>query len=393
MKITKNTRLLNMYLFLLAIICKGLGDALLVKNNPYGSFNIVKYIILILAISIYAYELKKLRELGYKPIFKKEYYSLLKMIIILLIISVIYSALSSHFTFRMIKEFAFISVPIVFVYYAINILSFRQILRCAKISTIIYVISYILEIGIGNINFSYLINILKNISFAGGNTIVSSSMYESSYFADPIMALFCFFIYYKKDNNIWVWISYCLIIFMNKRALILFATLILIMSYLPKARKTIRKKFNKKVYIFFVIVFAISPFVIKIMTEVPTEIIIEKVTGINMADFWMGRDVMVRELISSGFKSYGLGSTFDFRGSLLEIESLKFLFETGIIGVTVISYYYWKLTDSHLYLISVMLYIFVNINTSTSIMTGAFAWIYYLFLIGCVKYNLGDNNR
>lgn len=393
MKITKNTRLLNMYLFLLAIICKGLGDALLVKNNPYGYFNLFKYIILLFAIGIYVYEFKKLREFGYKPIFKKEYYLLLKMIIILLIISVIYSVLSSHFAFRMIKEFAFISIPIVFVYYAINILSFGQILKCAKISTIIYIISYILEIGIRNIDINYLINILKNISFAGGNTLVSTSMYESSYFADPIMALFCFFIYYKKDNSIWVWISYCFIIFMNKRALILFATLILIMSYLPKSRKIISKKFNKKVYMFFAIVFTISPFVVKMMTELPIESTIEKVTGINMADFWMGRDVMVRDLISSGFKSYGLGSTFDFRGSLLEIESLKFLFETGVVGITAISYYYWKLTDSHLYLMFVMLYIFVNINTSTSIMTGAFAWIYYLFLIGCVKYNLGENSR
>lgn len=41
-KISKNTKKFNSTVFLLAIMCKGFGDALIVKSNPYSSFNMVK---------------------------------------------------------------------------------------------------------------------------------------------------------------------------------------------------------------------------------------------------------------------------------------------------------------------------------------------------------------
>lgn len=106
-----------------------------------------------------------------------------------------------------------------------------------------------------------------------------------------------------------------------------------------------------------------------------------------MQDFWMGRDAMVQELLSQGFQSYGLGSTFDFRQSLLEIESIKFYFETTVLGCAILSFSYWKITRGYIFSIIVMLYIFLNINTSTSLTTGAFAWIYYLFLLGGINYD------
>ena len=33
--------------------------------------------------------------------------------------------------------------------------------------------------------------------------------YETSHFPDPMMALFCYFCYYKENNRKWIWISYC----------------------------------------------------------------------------------------------------------------------------------------------------------------------------------------
>jgi len=59
-------------------MCKGFGDALIVKSNPYSSFNMVKYIILIFGIVIYAHEYSQMKEFGYKPVFVKEYYILIK---------------------------------------------------------------------------------------------------------------------------------------------------------------------------------------------------------------------------------------------------------------------------------------------------------------------------
>ena len=392
-KISKNTKKFNSTVFLLAIMCKGFGDALIVKSNPYSSFNMVKYIILIFGIVIYAHEYSQMKEFGYKPVFVKEYYILIKGIICLAVISLFYSFCIHHFAFRSVKEFVFMTVPIVFAFLAINVLSAKQILNCAKISTVIYGISYILEKGSILFNFSLILETIKNISFEGGNTDYSKSIFESIYFEDPVMDLFCYFVYFKKNNIKWVWITYAMIILMNKRVLILFSTIILIISYVPKLQEILRKKCKKNIYIIMVIIFMILPIAVQKLTDIRTEIFVQKITGINMADFWMGRDVMVRAITASGFKSYGLGSTFDFRGSLLEIESLKFLLEVGILGLFCIVYSYWKITKNNIYSMIVMTYIFVNINTSTSIMTGAFAWIYYLILFASIEYSYKLENN
>lgn len=67
--------------------------------------------------------------------------------------------------------------------------------------------------------------------------------------------------------------------------------------------------------------------------------------------------------------------------------------ETTIVGSVLLSISYWKITNRNLFSMLVMLYIFLNINTSTSLTTGAFAWIYYLFLIGGINYETVNNDN
>lgn len=207
------------------------------------------------------------------------------------------------------------------------------------------------------------------------------------------MALFCYFCYYKKNNRKWAWISYISILVMNKRLIILFATIILILSYLPNWEKITSIKVNKKICIICAIVFAISPLVVIKLITSPLGIWFSNKTGLNMADFWMGRDNMVLYYLNNHFQSYGLGSTYDFTGSMLEIESVKIYLETTIVGSVLLSISYWKITNRNLFSMLVMLYIFLNINTSTSLTTGAFAWIYYLFLIGGINYETVNNDN
>ena len=208
-----------------------------------------------------------------------------------------------------------------------------------------------------------------------------------------MMALFCYFCYYKKNNRKWAWISYISILVMNKRLIILFATIILILSYLPNWEKITSIKVNKKICIICAIVFAISPLVVIKLITSPLGIWFSNKTGLNMADFWMGRDNMVLYYLNNHFQSYGLGSTYDFTGSMLEIESVKIYLETTIVGSVLLSISYWKITNRNLFSMLVMLYIFLNINTSTSLTTGAFAWIYYLFLIGGINYETVNNDN
>ena len=141
------------------------------------------------------------------------------------------------------------------------------------------------------------------------------------------------------------------------------------------------------------IIFALSPIVVIKLTTSSLGVWLANKTGLNMADFWMGRDNMIRLYIKNGFQSYGLGSTYDFAGKMLEVESVKIYLETTFVGSTLLSVVYWKITNCNLFSMLVMLYIFLNMNTSTSLTTGAFAWIYYLFLIGGINYETANNDN
>ena len=379
--------LLGITLFVCAIMSKGFVDALFVNDNANGVLNLLKYFFLIGAsFAFYASNRSK------KKKFSKEFRILMCFYLFVAFISVFSIIESGRFTFRTIKEFCFILTPIVFTYYAINALNKDEITMMAKFSVVIYVVSYFMEIS-GNFSISMAINAIKNFSLLGGQASFAYDYYETSHFPDPMMALFCYFCYYKKNNRKWAWISYISILVMNKRLIILFATIILILSYLPNWEKITSIKVNKKICIICAIVFAISPLVVIKLITSPLGIWFSNKTGLNMADFWMGRDNMVLYYLNNHFQSYGLGSTYDFTGYMLEIESVKIYLETTIVGSVLLSISYWKITNRNLFSMLVMLYIFLNINTSTSLTTGAFAWIYYLFLIGGINYETVNNDN
>ena len=142
---------------------------------------------------------------------------------------------------------------------------------------------------------------------------------------------------------------------------------------------------NKRLYWIPVIIFTISPLIICLLTNPVVESTILYKYDFNLQDFWMGRDKMLQYYIANHFSSYGLGSTFDFRGKLLELESVKFYLETTLVGSFLISFTYWRIVRKNFFTLILMLYIFVNMNTSTSIITGAFAWVFYFILIGVVN--------
>lgn len=331
--------LLGITLFVCAIMSKGFVDALFVNDNANGVLNLLKYFFLIGAsFAFYASNRSK------KKKFSKEFRILMCFYLFVAFISVFSIIESGRFTFRTIKEFCFILTPIVFTYYAINALNKDEITMMAKFSVVIYVVSYFMEIS-GNFSISMAINAIKNFSLLGGQASFAYDYYETSHFPDPMMALFCYFCYYKKNNRKWAWISYISILVMNKRLIILFATIILILSYLPNWEKITSIKVNKKICIICAIVFAISPLVVIKLITSPLGIWFSNKTGLNMADFWMGRDNMVLYYLNNHFQSYGLGSTYDFTGSMLEIESVKIYLETTIVGSVLLSISYWKITN------------------------------------------------
>lgn len=374
---------IGLLFFVGAVLFKGIGDAIFVKNNPNGPVNYIKYGFLIFAIITFYLQCGKKK----KTIFLSEFKTLLLCYALISAISMYFNFCSGKFSFRSIKELLFILVPIIFTYFAFNALKFVEIELVAKISVIIYAISYFLEVGKA-FSLSTAIQTIANFSLAGGQSSWRYDSLESSSFPDPMMSLFCFFSYYKEKNFKWQIISFICILLMNKRLIIVASMIILLLTNLPLINSWLhKKKTHTYTWIFFALIFTFSPILMIYLTIPSTEAYIYTTAGVNMQDFWMGRDAMVQELLSQGFQSYGLGSTFDFRQSLLEIESIKFYFETTVLGCAILSFSYWKITRGYIFSIIVMLYIFLNINTSTSLTTGAFAWIYYLFLLGGINYD------
>ncbi|MBO2705938.1 hypothetical protein GTO98_00375 [Lactiplantibacillus plantarum] len=132
--------------------------------------------------------------------------------------------------------------------------------------------------------------------------------------------------------------------------------------------------------------FLAMPFLVMYCMKVDVESQILLKTGINMPNFWMGRDVMVNHIVQSSFQSFGLGSTFPFQGSLLEVEGVKIYLEIGMVGLVLVVFSYWRIVRKNYFCMLIMTYNFININTSTSISTGTFSWIFYLILIGVCLY-------
>lgn len=377
----------GIFLFACAIMSKGFVDALFVADNTNGALNLLKYFFLLgAAFAFSTFNSNKKKQ------FAREFKNLIFVYLVIALISIFAIVWSERFTFRTIKEFCFILSPIIFVYYAINALDKDEIMLMAKFSVIIYVISYFIEIA-DSFSVSMAINAIKNFSLLGGQASFAYDYYETSHFPDPMMALFCYFCYNNKNNRKWIWISYISVLLMNKRLIILFASIILVLSYLPYWEKIKEIKVDKRICMICAIIFALSPIVVIKLTTSSLGVWLANKTGLNMADFWMGRDIMIRRYINNGFHSYGLGSTYDFAGKMLEVESVKIYLETTFIGSTLLSVTYWKITNCNLFSMLVMLYIFLNMNTSTSLTTGAFAWIYYLFLIGGINYETVNNDN
>lgn len=381
-KVTKSN-IFGLLLFALAILAKGIGDSIFVTNNPNSPFNYVKYFILLIFIFYFVLKSKDKP----KPIFKEEFKSLILCYIAIGFISLFTSLFAYKFTFRTIKEFIFILIPIFFSYCALNYFKKEEITAMAKFAVLVYIISYFIEIG-SSFSISTAVQAITHFSLLGGQDSFLYDSLESSAFPDPMLALFVYFAYFNKKNKKWLWISFVGILLMNKRLIIVFAILIMILIHVPFLKDFVKKQAPpKKLYIVLFIIFTFSPLLVIQLTEPSVESWILNKFNFNMPDFWMGRDSMVQYFLANNFISYGLGSTYDFRNHLLEIESVKFFFETSIVGCAVIAFTYWKLVKKNWYLIIVMLYIFLNINTSTSIITGAFAWIYYFILIGMVNKN------
>ena len=107
--------------------------------------------------------------------------------------------------------------------------------------------------------------------------------------------------------------------------------------------------------------------------------------NVDLNTFTMSRNVLFSRLLDSGYTMNGLGTTYYYINHLLEMDLIRILVETSVIGLIVFVVGYWKVCSRNLYCILVYMYVFINLLLSHSIY-NSFDWIILFITLATIKY-------
>lgn len=366
---TLNLKTINIFLFVLMFACRSFTDAIFVSKGITSNIWInLKYFIVIFAILLNGIYLVKNKR---KFIFTKELKNVLFVSITLIVISCIEILINDKLNNITFEEIFKLILPIIYVFLIINTLEFEEIYSAMRITLIMSIIAYIIEIGSSNFSISNIISM---------NFENSYSPFESHFASGTSIAMCTFFLYYRKDKLFTI-LSFAFAIFTFKRLSVLFAILLM---FLPMFIN-VDKEVGKKLRIFFKICFIALPLLYYIFLLPSSSEFFYKVIGESQSKFTMGRSNMLSYINGSNFKSFGLGSSTIFIGRSLEMDLIKIYIETGIIGLVVLVSCYWECAGKTRYTYIYMLFQFINLVTSHSL-ENSFNWILVFMTIGCITY-------
>ena len=275
-----------------------------------------------------------------------------------------------------------------------------------NIGTGIYKMAFPLIIAIGMINFvdkEYIYNTMVAIliisivgyifelAFAGKVNIASImaisiidsySPFESNFFSGLSISLGAYFSYYRKDKK-WTILALIFSLMTFKRIPIIFA---IILFVLPCIKKDLNIKHSVKTTIIMTLGFTLLGVAYANLVMPQNSILIDSFTlkyfGIPFTKAVMGRNVLLDQLMASGYVRSGLDSTFLFAQDI-EMDLVRIYLEVGAIGVLTTVYYYWSFSTSNLYAFIYMMSIMINFLFSHSI-HSPFGWILKCILFMCI---------
>lgn len=358
---------LNCLIFIMIFTFRSITDALFIANGEENSFLVnVKYILIVLAI-IFCF-LQKKKE---NNILKKELRNIIIVVVTLLFISLITAMINNKFYMETFESVFKMILPIIYVYYFINVMSFEYIYKAMVGALFGSFVGYVIEIGTGNFTMSNL----KMLDFSS-----SYSPFESSFAAGASIAFCVFFMYYRKNKLITIF-SFVFAILTFKRLSVLFALILII---LPKIID-VNKKVNKKYRLLCIWGFILLTIIYYNLLLPQNSSAFYKIFGDTQDSFTMGRSSFLRTFLSKGKFYPGLGSTTAILGKGLEMDLIRIYLETSILGLSVFVWGYWNYSGDSKYTYIYMLFQFFNLLTSHSL-SNSFNWILTLITISCITY-------
>lgn len=383
LKLDKQFKILNYFMFISVFIGKILVEVLNEKGIILPGGDNLKYLLVAAAVGVAILQILifRIREKESRDyIFKKE----LIILLIICAIFLLYSGYLAHklnvpIAKRTYVEILYLVIPALYAFCIVNTYDFNQIEKLMKITFWAYLILYMYSINI----FAVSINDILNISF-----INSTSYFESSIFAFPMLVLFFFFSYYrKKENNKYYWIgSFILTLLTFKRMIMVWAIVLFILDNIIELRVIVKKRWK---YILAAIFIFATVIYYQALRDTGLGKVIVDTLGLDLESGTMGRKWFLSLLFNRKYSTFGYGSSSIVLGEIFNIGDIKYLemdlvkiyLELGIICLSIFTIYLWKITKDNLFSIVMMLSIFMNLLVSHSL-TNPFEWtIVYLTII------------
>lgn len=367
-----------MFLLCAILLFKSLGDGIIGMNSLVGNscYRIQSLLIFCFAITglIWCVKVK------HKPVFRKQMYANVLLVLLLGTLSGGYIIISGRFTTTTLSELYYLFIPCFIAYVLLNTLTFDDVFKAMKIVLVFSIIGYVLELGIGVFTLANL----RLISFVN-----SFSPFESSAASGIATSLCAFFSFYRKEKK-WTIISLLYSIMTFKRIAVVFSLIMFIMPYFWDVTRIVKKKWTKLLALLFIIAtmsyyYLLQPDNIRILSD-----FLSKYFDLDVRTFTMGRSYMFETFFNSNYISYGLGSIADYIGAAsaytglgIEMDLIRILCETSIVGLVGLVVYMWKLPGRQIYGVVYMFSIMLNLLTSHSL-TSYHGWIIKYLVIGSV---------
>ena len=250
-----------------------------------------------------------------------------------------------------------------------------------KILLVFALFLYVIEISVKDITLSDV----RRISL-----IQSYSPFESYIFADFSLITFCFFAYFKSENQkkeyVWYYVSFLFVLFTFKRVLVLFAIVIFILE----KSNVFYKKIPKYIISIMAILFFIGTMIYTQLLDKQTTLLLKEIVGIDLDKFTVGRQWYFSLIHNPVFISAGYGSSttklIDILGpaKYLEMDLVKINIEVGVVGLGIFIWSYWKQIFNNVFSICVMFFIFMNMFFSHSLTTFQ-VWTLTLIMLYTVR--------
>ena len=368
LKAQQINKITNYLFFVVSFFIQSYVDG---KYIAYGdeptSLKLLKYILLAVAIVWGMMQLLGKRHF----VFIKELRNVLAAIFAFLAVSLVLILFRDGDLMMCLELVARYAMSILYAFVLLNVMDFEDIYRLMTYALLIAVFCFFLQHGRNLVDVS----LYSLISFRD-----SYSPFESHYFAAPSINCCAFFLYYRKNKALSA-ISFLFVLMTFKRPQIVAAIVLLLLPLFVDPNRMVKKSTH-----LLMCVGAIAATVLWYYLLLPEmEWVVELLTGQSAQIFTSGRSGVLRELVDSGYRYGGLGSTSNLVGSGIEMDLVAFMLEMSLPVMAWFVFAFASVSGRRIYTVVVMIYRLLSAMTGSGLYNVTGVLLLYLFF-GSVNY-------